>query len=119
LKEEKLLLIIDLLTKKFKFINKVEVFSTFNINRKLLEIIAQNCLNLKEIKFNANKFEEYYEVFGHEFEQKLELVEINGINSEEMVSILRSTHNLKSIEISGNFEALIEQYLPKLEEIVF
>ncbi len=30
---------------------------------------------------------------------------------------MRSAHNLKSIEIKDNFEALIEQYLPKLEEI--
>ncbi len=34
-----------------------------------------------------------------------------------MVSILKSTHNLKTIEVSEEFETFIEQYLPNLEEI--
>ncbi len=36
-----------------------------------------------------------------------------------MVSLLRTTPKLKSIRVYDNFEALIEQYLPKLEEIKF
>jgi hypothetical protein len=46
--------------------------------------------------------------------QKLEFISINELI---MWSLLRSTLNLKSIEINDSFAQLIEQYLPKLREI--
>jgi hypothetical protein len=51
--------------------------------------------------------------------KKLEFIDIKDISEEEMVSLLRTTPKLKSIRVYDNFEALIEQYLPKLEEIKF
>ncbi len=41
--------IIECLTKKLKFINKLDISFEFVINTQLLKIIAQNCQYLKKI----------------------------------------------------------------------
>jgi hypothetical protein len=105
------------LTKKFKFIIDLEI--SFIINNQILEIFAKNCKFLTKVKFYGRDIRGFCETFGQKCGQKLELIDIKDISEENMVSLLRTTLKLKSIRVYDNFEALIEQYLPKLEEIKF
>jgi hypothetical protein len=114
---ENKILIIECLTKKFKFIYEFKIDSGIIVNKVLLEIIAKNCQYLRKIAFYGLNIGEYYEIFGQKCGQKLESFDIWNINNEELVSLLRSTHNLKALKVDERFAALIEQYLPKLEEI--
>jgi hypothetical protein len=117
--DKKLSLIIECLTKKFKFINDLEIDNDvlFDVNKQIIEIIVQNCQYLKGLSFFGQEFRECYELFGQKLLQKLEFINICGIDKKEMKLILKSTHNLKAIKIYEEFDALIEQYLPKLVEI--
>jgi hypothetical protein len=107
--------IIKCLLKKFQFINELEI--TFDINYQLLEIINKNCQHLRKISFKGQNVRNYCEIFGQKCGQKLEIIDIYGVDNEDLVSLLRSTPNLKVMNIYISFEALIKEYLPKLEEI--
>jgi hypothetical protein len=77
------------LTKKLKFINKLDISFEFVINTQLLKIIAQNCQYLKKIAFCGRDIGQYYEVIGQKYGQKLESIGIYGINCQEMALLLR------------------------------
>jgi hypothetical protein len=89
----------------------------FELNNPTLEIIAKNCDNLRKIKFLGQHIRSFYEIFGQKCGQNLESITIYGIDYEYMASLLRFSPNLKSIFLVYNFDALIKQYLPKLEVI--
>jgi hypothetical protein len=95
----------------------LEIDFLFDINKQIIEIIVKNCQYLKRFSFFGQEFREYYELFGQKFLQKLEFINICGIDRREMKLILNSTHSLKAVKIYEEFDALIEQYLPKLVEI--
>jgi hypothetical protein len=63
--------IIESLTKKFKFINKLDISFEFLINTQLLKIMAKNCQYLKKIIYCGRDIGEYYEIFGQKYGQKL------------------------------------------------
>ncbi len=107
--------IMKCLLKKFKFINELEI--TFDINYQLLAIISNNCQHLRKIAFKGQNIRNYCEIFGQKCGQKLEIIDIYGLDNEDLVSLLRLTPNLKAMNIYISFEALIKEYLPKLEEI--
>jgi hypothetical protein len=55
---------------------------------------------------------------GQKCGQKSEFIDIRGIGKPESVTLLKSTFNLKAIEIYDNFDAVIELSLLNLEEII-
>jgi hypothetical protein len=72
---------------------------------------------LREIHFNARKIGDYYwkQLCG----QRLENIDINRTDRRELAAIIRSTPILKTFTVYGNFDAIIEQYLPKFKKISF
>jgi hypothetical protein len=108
--------IIECLTKKFQFINKLTI--DFRIDNDLVKIIVENCKVLKKFQTFGSPNENFWVTFGKKFGPKLEFIDIHAIEKSRILSILGSTPNLKAIKIHDNYEALIEQYLPKLEKII-
>jgi hypothetical protein len=108
--------IIECLAKKFKFINKLSI--DFGIDNDLVKIITKNCKILKKLQTFGSPDENCCAIFGKKFGRKLEFIDIHAIEKSGILSILRSTPNLKAIKIHDNYEALIEHYLPKLEKII-
>jgi hypothetical protein len=109
--------IIECLTKKFKYINNLEI--NFEINNQSLEIITKNCGNLTKIQCFGFLSENFCETFGQKCGHNLEFIDIFGIEESETLKILKLTPKLKAIELYDNFDAVIKQNLSNLEEIKF
>jgi hypothetical protein len=80
--------------------------------------MAKNCESLRKIQIFGILNKEFSSIFLEKFGQKIEFIDICGIQKSGILSILRSTSNLKAIKFHDNFDAVTEQYLPKLEEII-
>jgi hypothetical protein len=109
--------IIECLTKKFKFLIKLKINFPLKSNNEVLGIIAKNCKYLRKITIYGPEVKGYCEIFGQKCGQKLESIYFNCVDKTEMVSLLRSTPNLKKAGVCGNLNAVLEQYLPHLENI--
>jgi hypothetical protein len=88
----------------------------YEIESQFLQFIAINSQFLRKIKFIANYFQSY-KILSQKWGQKQDFINIYGIGYIEMASLLRSTHNLKVIQVYSNLNTVNKQYLPKLEEI--
>jgi hypothetical protein len=108
--------IIKCLGEKLKFIKSLEI--NFEIDDQLLDIISQKCKSLSKIQIFGFFNEEVCKTLGQKCGQKLKFIDIYGIGKPESVTLLKSTHNLKAIEIYNNFDAVTELSLLKLEQII-
>jgi hypothetical protein len=100
--------IIEKLTKKLIFLKELRM--NLFIDQQMLETIAKNCQFLRKINsFGSNvEIEKHYKTFGQICGQKLQHIDFYTINEKELLSLLESTHNLKSIKVFNNLEAVVK-----------
>jgi hypothetical protein len=113
--------VIEILLKKFKFINDLEINDRFGINEDIntLDIIRNNCHFLHSlcIEGKIKDFDSTVHKLDKDFGQRLRSISMRKLTEDQMQTLLRLTPNVKTICSSHKLIVFIDSYLPKLERI--